>query len=150
GNRRCRRGSYRHRHVAFGPRTCPASSDPVQDLLRDEMNNTHEQIRELLHAYVDDELDPVNAREIQEHLNGCDGCRSAEKQIRSLRSVIKTATPAYLVPARLRKEVRAAVRREAKSTREISLPWWMAITAFACALLLFAVALFQPLRASRN
>ena len=45
------------------------------------MNAEHENIRELLHAYVDDELDLANTRETERHLQSCPDCRESEKAI---------------------------------------------------------------------
>ena len=53
------------------------------------MRTEHENIRELLHAYVDGELDLANTRETERHLQGCAGCRGTESAIRELRSALK-------------------------------------------------------------
>jgi anti-sigma factor RsiW len=46
--------------------------------------------------------------------------------------------------------VRAALRREAKSTRQTLSPWLMFATGAACAALIFGFALFQVTRAART
>jgi anti-sigma factor RsiW len=92
------------------------------------MSNEHENIRELLHAYVDGELDFANARETELHLRSCADCRGTEKAIRELRSALTTETITYRAPAHLRKNLRAALRREAKATEQTLSPWLMFAT----------------------
>jgi anti-sigma factor RsiW len=114
------------------------------------MSIDHDHIRDLLHAHVDGELDPANAREIEQHLQSCDQCRATEQQIRSLREALTTNAPAYRAPALLRRNVRAELRREAKTSQHGLSPWLVFATGAACALLLLAAALFQITRASRE
>ena len=52
------------------------------------MSAEHENIHELLHAYVDGELDLANTRETERHLQSCADCRETEKAIRELRSAL--------------------------------------------------------------
>ena len=108
----------------------------------------HEQIRELIHPYVDGELDLLTAREAEQHLRSCADCRAVERALRALRETVASSQPAYRAPSRLRKNVRAALRREAK-TRTFS-PWVVFATGAACALIVLGAVLFQTIRASRN
>jgi len=110
----------------------------------------HDEIRELLHAYADGELDLVRAREIEQHLQSCDGCRQATEQIRALSEALTGDAPAYRAPARLRRNIRAALRREAKETEQSFSPWMIFATGAACAAVLFAFLFFQTSRASRG
>jgi anti-sigma factor RsiW len=106
---------------------------------------------ELLHAYVDGELDLVTSKEIEEHLRGCEGCRRVEKQIRALHEALTSDAPAYRAPAHLRRSVRTALRREAKeSGRGVSWPWMVFATGTVCAVLFLAAALYQTTRATRH
>ena len=89
------------------------------------MSTEHENIRELLHAYVDGELDLANARETQRHLESCVDCRGTERAIRELRGALTSDAPAYRAPAHLRKRVRAVLRQEARSTQHPFSPWLM-------------------------
>ena len=114
------------------------------------MSIEHESIRELLHAYVDGELDLVNARETGRHLQGCADCRQSEKAIRDLRDALAGEATAYRAPAHLRKKVRAALRREAKSTRQTLSPWLMFATGAAFAAAILGFVLFQTTRAARS
>jgi anti-sigma factor RsiW len=112
------------------------------------MTMDHEQIRELIHPYVDGELDLLTAREAEQHLRSCADCRAVERALRALRETVASSQPAYRAPSRLRKNVRAALRREAK-TRTFS-PWVVFATGAACALIVLGAVLFQTIRASRN
>ena len=110
----------------------------------------HEEVTELIHPYVDGELDVSHARLVEEHLQTCEACRSAEVRLRVLRDAVRTDAPAYRAPARLRKNIRAAVAREARGGRP-GLSWfgpWVAATAFA--LLITGLVLFQLNRSARN
>ena len=114
------------------------------------MSSEHQNVRELLHAYVDGELDLANARETERHLQSCADCRGIERAIRELRSALNTEATAYRAPAHLRRKVRAALRREAKSSRHTLSPWLMFATGAAFAALIVGFVLFQTMRATRT
>jgi anti-sigma factor RsiW len=114
------------------------------------MSTEHENVRELLHAYVDGELDLANTRGTERHLQSCADCRGTEKAIRELRSAFTSEATAYRAPAHLRRNVRAALRREAKSTRQTPSPWLMFATGAACAAAIFGFAISQMTRAART
>jgi anti-sigma factor RsiW len=110
----------------------------------------HDQIRELLHPHVDGELDVLTARETEKHLQRCADCQGVERAIRALREAVTSSQLAYRAPSRLRRNIRAALRREAKSTQKIFSPWLTFGTGAACALIILAAALLQTTRVSRN
>jgi anti-sigma factor RsiW len=112
------------------------------------MTMDHQQIRELIHGYVDGELDLLTACEIEQHLRSCEDCSGVEKAVRALRETVATSQPAYRAPSHLRKNVRAALRRKAKTS--IFSPWVVFATGAACALIIFGAVVFQTTPASRN
>jgi len=114
------------------------------------MSNEHENIRELLHAYVDGELDLANMREAERHLNECEECRGTEKAIRDLRTALTGETIAYRAPAHLRRNVRAVLRREAKPDRRSLSPWLTFATGAAFAAVILGFVLFQTTRTART
>ena len=114
------------------------------------MSTEHENIRELLHAYVDGELDLANARKIEQHLQTCTECRGTKKAIHDLRSALTSEATVYRAPAHLRRNVRAAVRREAISTRQTLSPWLMFATGAAFAAVILGFVFFQTTRTARN
>ncbi len=112
----------------------------------------HNEARELIQPYADGELDVSNARAVEQHLQACSQCRSAEQSIRALRIALRSDAVAFRAPRRLRKNIRAAVRREARRDRG-SLFWslpWISAAAAACALLLAGLFFFQSARSSRS
>jgi anti-sigma factor RsiW len=110
----------------------------------------HEEIHELIHPYADGELDVVNAREIEQHLSGCEDCRRVEQRVRALRNALAKNAPAFRAPARLRRNVRAALRHEAKPAGKFFTPWLFVAAGAACALLILGFVLLQTTRASRD
>src|SRR5215208_5232907 len=114
------------------------------------MSTEHENIRELLHAYVDGELDLANTRGTERHLQNCVDCRGTEAAIRELRTALSSDATTYRAPAHLRKNVRAALRREAKSNRQTLSPWLMFATGAAFAAVLVGALLFQTMHQARS
>lgn len=110
----------------------------------------HDEILELLHAHADGELDLVNAREVEQHLRACDKCRRAEEQILALRGALTNAAPSYRAPAHLRRNIRAALRREARTKEKRFSFWPILATGAAFAALVLGFALFQTIRTSHN
>lgn len=114
------------------------------------MSSEHESIRELLHAYVDGELDLANTRATERHLESCADCRGTERALRELRRAVTSEAVAYRAPAHLRRNIRAALRREAKSTRRPLSPWLMFATGGAFATIIFGFVIFQTTRTART
>jgi len=111
----------------------------------------HEEVRELLHAYVDGELDLLNSREVEQHLCSCDECRAMNGQIHTLREALTNDAPAYHAPAHLRRKVRAALRSEARSSETSFSSWLVFATGAACAIAVLGLILFQATHlAQRN
>jgi anti-sigma factor RsiW len=111
---------------------------------------THDEIREILDPYVDRELDLISVRKIEQHLRSCDDCRGMEQQLRALREALAAAAPAYSVPSHLRRNIRAALRREARTTESVFSPWLVFATGAVCAALLLGFVFFQTNRGSRG
>ncbi|HEY2712756.1 MAG TPA: anti-sigma factor [Chthoniobacterales bacterium] len=111
---------------------------------------THEEIRELIHPYVDGELDVANGREIEQHLRGCDDCRRLEQRVRTLRTTLRKSLPSYSAPTKLKRSVRTGLRNEARPARPFLSAWLLFATGTACALLILAFAFFQNARATRD
>jgi|tagenome__1003787_1003787.scaffolds.fasta_scaffold20980085_5 anti-sigma factor RsiW len=111
----------------------------------------HQEVAELIHPYLDNELDPANARAVEEHVRSCDDCRSVELRVRALQTSLTAAAPAFAAPARLRKSVRKALRYEEKSGGEHPANWFgLATITAAMALLLVSFLFFQNSRVRGN
>jgi anti-sigma factor RsiW len=63
---------------------------------------------------------------------------------------LTTETITYRAPAHLRKNLRAALRREAKATEQTLSPWLMFATGAAFAALILGFAFFQTTRVART
>jgi anti-sigma factor RsiW len=69
-----------------------------------------EELRTLLHGYVDEELDLVRSLEIEHHLEGCSACALACKELQALRKALKDASLYQRAPVGLPERVRSALR----------------------------------------
>src|SRR5690242_4274477 len=111
---------------------------------------SHDEIHELLHAYGDGELDLVSSREVEKHLRDCSQCRQMQQQISALRETLTNSEPMYRAPARLRRNIRAALRREARTeTKSVGI-WPAFAIGAAFAALILGVVLFQTIRGSHE
>jgi anti-sigma factor RsiW len=115
---------------------------------------TCDEARQLLHAYIDDELDIAAALQVERHLPDCPECRGALEAAQVVRTA--AAQPAIYYPASsaLRDRMRRAIRSEARKMETgpnagFLAAWWrrpMAFSGLAAALLLIvaSVLLFFP------
>jgi Predicted transmembrane transcriptional regulator (anti-sigma factor) len=65
-----------------------------------------EEARDLLHGYLDNELDLGAALEFERHLRGCAACERDYTNQQTLRSAIRSQAPYFKAPARLGRNVR--------------------------------------------
>ncbi|HEV2835014.1 MAG TPA: anti-sigma factor [Pyrinomonadaceae bacterium] len=80
--------------------------------------------RELIHGYVDGEVDLVKSMEIEEHLRDCHACTQSYKGIRSLHSVIGDGALRFDPPTNFERRLRSTLRRESEpQRRSIILRW---------------------------
>ena len=89
--------------------------------------------RDLIEAYMDEELDPGLKAAVEEHLSTCQACSEVLARLREQKAGIRLAAPYYTAPAQLERAVRDALRRAAATKRERRgeiPPWrWLAIAA---------------------
>jgi mycothiol system anti-sigma-R factor len=100
--------------------------------------NCHE-TQELLHAYLDGELDVVSDVALVHHLDQCPECVQAYRSQQALRAALRTSTLAFPPPEHLQQRIRSAVRRASRTdtrTREWIWPWLRVGAAFAAGVLL--------------
>jgi len=98
--------------------------------------------QELIHAYVDGELDLTRSLEVGQHIQECQVCASAYHNQAALRSAFKDSSLHYSVPVELEKRIRSSLRREAKSEvgrRSFGWRWLPVGVALACVLLMALV-----------
>ena len=77
--------------------------------------------RQLIHPFLDGELDLVSSLEIEAHLKACQTCAQAYQQLRDLHSAVNDSALRFEPPAALRNRVRAAVRSESGATNRSTL-----------------------------
>ena len=81
-----------------------------------------DETRDLLHGYLDGELDVVSSRALTQHLQACSACTQAYEAQRVLRTALQTSALYFTPPPSLHKQIRAAVRRASRTdTRPL---WW--------------------------
>jgi anti-sigma factor RsiW len=89
--------------------------------------------RDLIEAYLDEELDAGLAAAVQEHLSSCRSCADTYSQFRAQKAGIRSSAPYYTAPAQLEPSIRGALRQAvAKETKPAgnAFPWrWLAIAA---------------------
>jgi anti-sigma factor RsiW len=96
----------------------------------------------LLHAYLDSELDLVRSMELEDHLVECGDCAREVASFRALRESVSGADLRYHAPAdfrsRLLTELRETEQPQPKAEPIIirrSIPWWSWAAVAACLLL---------------
>jgi anti-sigma factor RsiW len=89
--------------------------------------------RDLIEAYMDEELDPGLRAAVEEHLSNCPACSEAHSRFREQQASIRAIAPYYTAPAQLQQSVRAALQRAAANEAAVkarNTPWrWLAIAA---------------------
>jgi mycothiol system anti-sigma-R factor len=103
-----------------------------------------DQVRQLLHAYLDDELDLATALQVEAHLPGCSNCRNKLEASRTVQRAVAQVAPYFSAPPELRARLQQAIRAQSLGAgpapkAQIVLPWWkrsLAISALAAVLVL--------------
>jgi mycothiol system anti-sigma-R factor len=72
-----------------------------------------DEVRQLLHAYIDDELDIAAALQIEKHLPDCPKCRGELEAAQVVRTAVAQQAVYYPAPANLRDRLKLAIRSEA-------------------------------------
>jgi anti-sigma factor RsiW len=99
-----------------------------------DSNVTHGEVELQLDAYVDGELAPGDARELETHLKACAECARLHEARVALSATIREQVPAFRAPDALRGSVRAALRNAAGTPvpRRLRAPVaarWLALAA---------------------
>ena len=97
-----------------------------------------EQTRNLIHGYVDGELDLVRSLEIEQHLRECAACSDAHEGLQSLRASVRAGAPYFTPPPSLKLRIQASLRKVegTKSRTRISPGRILAIAASVAAAVL--------------
>ena len=66
-----------------------------------------ERARELIHPYIDGELDLTQAAEIQQHIDACENCKLGYHNQLTLRSTFEDNSLYYRAPQDLKKRIKS-------------------------------------------
>jgi len=100
---------------------------------------TCKEVRDLINAYADGELDLVRSMDIEQHLQGCSACSHIYRNLQTLKGSLANSAVYYRSPAGLQESIQAAVRKSSGSERVVRPPLWT-WSAVAAALVLAVVA----------
>jgi len=103
--------------------------------------------QELIHGYVDGELDLLRSLEVEEHIHECEICAHAYRSQTTLRSSLKGDSLYYYAPERLKKRIQSSLRKEAKSEMlPHGLGWrWLTVGASVAFMLLIGLVIWRVL-----
>jgi anti-sigma factor RsiW len=107
-------------------------------------------VRNLVHAFLDGELDLVRQLEIEDHLGVCPACQTVYESQRAMGAALKADGVCFAAPAHLHRRVRALIRPTAVPTRwwsrGVSLSWLGA----AAAAIVVVAAVARPIVSRRS
>lgn len=105
--------------------------------------------KDLVHVYIDQELDLLRIVDVDRHLQSCAACRELYDEQRALRSTLRRDAGYHRAPPELRERLRFALRSETKGVMRPRARWpgrWNAGLAVAAAVVLsVSVALYIAL-----
>jgi anti-sigma factor RsiW len=98
------------------------------------------EVRRMLDAYLDGELDLTRKLDVETHLPGCATCKDAAEEITKFCSLVRMGAPVYKGPPELKAKIQAALQKESKPRcgwfSQFSLP-----LAYAAAVLVLSFGL---------
>lgn len=100
---------------------------------------------ELLHGYLDSELDAAHVREMEAHLAACVSCRQDHEEYLSLRSLLQESAPRYSAPTHLRSRIQTSLRstlRTGRLRKWVPMGWIQFAGSLAAAILLSSAATY--------
>jgi len=105
------------------------------------------EIRPLLHARLDGELDAVNSLELERHLKTCAACTAEAKSLQSLRFALRKGDLHFRAPVSLKKDLGQFVRDlggEKNPHKETSRQWLWKFLAFGATSVALLTLLLRP------
>ena len=69
-----------------------------------------EEIKNLMDAYLDGELDPITSQKVEQHLRNCRKCEEAYEVETAMAHAISQAAPYYKAPLELRERIQVSLR----------------------------------------
>jgi anti-sigma factor RsiW len=104
-------------------------------------------MKNLIHPYIDGELDLVRNLEIEEHLRECSACEQACRRQQSLQTALRAGSLRYEAPSRLHNRIQMSLQRASKPKR-LLYPVPRHVLAVAASLVLVASGTWQLARIS--
>ena len=100
------------------------------------------EVQELIHGYVDRELDLVRNLEMERHFHECPACSGAHERLRNMRSAVTQGAPYFRPPAGLEDRLRSRLREAAEihSDSPMARPTWRWV-GIAAAIVIAALAI---------
>jgi anti-sigma factor RsiW len=81
--------------------------------------------KEVIHSYVDGELDLVRSLGVEQHLSECQACAQAHRELRALRTAVAGGALYFSAPKGLERRVRLALPKvEPGKNRAARWPWY--------------------------
>ncbi len=101
--------------------------------------------QELIHGYVDGELDLARSLEVEQHIQQCQVCASAYRNQTALRDAFKDNSLYHSAPEKLEKRIRSSLRREANAEVDRrSFGWrWLQVGAALAVVFLIAFVIWR-------
>jgi anti-sigma factor RsiW len=94
---------------------------------------TCRETQELLHGYVDGQLDLVRSLEMERHFRECSACARDYENLRGMQSAMSGSIPYFQLPAGLETRLHARLRAESGAQQRVprfAVPWkWAAVAA---------------------
>ena len=75
-----------------------------------------EEIKNLMDAYLDGEVDPVTSQKVEQHLRDCHKCEQAYEVETAMAHAISQAAPYYKAPLELRERIQVSLREAIGAT----------------------------------
>jgi len=110
---------------------------------------TCKETKSLLNAYVDGELDSAGSLAVETHMRACASCLTDVENLRGLASAIENGSLRFKAPARLKRNVQAAIRAAHPETRS-SVFYWRWASVLASAVLVIALTWIVTTRWARS
>lgn len=100
---------------------------------------------ELIHGYLDGELDLARSLEAEQHMRECEICARAFRNQTTLRSALKEGSLYYGAPEKLKKRIQSSLRKEAKAELfPRAFGWrWLTLGASVAFMLLIGVVVWR-------
>lgn len=104
-----------------------------------------QEAQELIHGYLDRELDLLKSLDVERHIHECAICARAYRSQTTLRSSLKNDSFYYPAPEKLKRRIQASLRKEAKSeVPQHAFGWrWLTVGASLAFMLLIGLVVWR-------